>query len=168
MRTSREALVLGDEERGMDEQRTSIFPRLPGGERSSREARVTAGGDVGAYRIARPLVHAPGAWLFEAREQASGERMLLQIARLQGVRSKAELNEREYFERRVAAATALLLADPTISILAHAALDEAGGGRILYWALPWAEGLEHLAAGSVSPRTGAKLVELAARGPGEA
>jgi hypothetical protein len=96
---------------------------------------LAAGGRVGAFPLIREVVRAPGIWLFETRHCDAPA--LLQIAVLRESASDAEQIARDHFERRLTAVTGSLLAEDPAALLAHGALDDPIGGRVLFWALPW-------------------------------
>jgi hypothetical protein len=99
---------------------------------------------IGAYTLSKEIVRAPGAWLFEAIGQDQ-ERYILQLTRCRPVQSAAQQYERRYFERRIADETALISSEPEMSVIAHGGLDRPDGSRVLFWALPWNDGIRGLA-----------------------
>jgi hypothetical protein len=103
--------------------------------RSGFTAELRPGGHVGPYAVESVLVKAPGASIYTARTM-DGTRILLQVARLRAVVSKAERVERLYIERRLASLTRLEI-EP---ILSHGGADEANGQRVIFWALPLPQG----------------------------
>jgi hypothetical protein len=123
-------------------------------------ARIIEGGRVGAYRIVRQIARAPGAWLFEGRAQEETP-VLLQIARLKDAASDAELVERDHFQQTITAATAAALLDLEVCINEHGGAFELGGGRILYWVMPWSQAIRDLLDGPLAPKSALELTRIA-------
>ena len=91
------------------------------------------------FNAVRPICIAPGASFFEARWH-NDERVLLQTVNLRPVSSLAEEVQRTYYEQTISARS-LQLIDEGWVILAHGASSEEDGSRLIYWAMPWQDGL---------------------------
>lgn len=100
-------------------------------------------GPYGAYQVVRGLVRAPGAWLTEGRDPGN-LRCILQLARCKPATDPEAKRDRDEYVGLIATATQHLAADPDIELLDHSASHERDGSLMLYWAMPWVDGADHL------------------------
>ncbi|MEO1337958.1 MAG: hypothetical protein AAFV29_20105, partial [Myxococcota bacterium] len=105
-------------------------------------------GPYGPYRVQKPMVRAPGAWLVEGRTE-SDERCILQLARCKPASDPEAKRDRDEYVQMIEAATKHLSADADIKLLGHGTTEEPDGSLMLYWALPWVEGADQLGRAKV-------------------
>lgn len=115
--------------------------------------------EVGAYRILRGLVRAPGAWLVEAEDPAK-RRTLLQLAQLRPINSVTDRIERGQLEQTVLGQSTTLLDEEDQVILAHGGVDRIDGTRVLFWALPLPEQVDRLASPASQIETVDRLLSV--------